>query len=214
MNAQKFVVVKEIDIKNMDQDTKKSCLREAKIMEKLSHPNIIKSYEVYKTRTEKLCIVMEYADGGDLEKLKLDKKKSGSKFTEEEILNIFCQIVMGLKVIHRYKIIHRDLKMRNIFINKNGLVKIGDFGISKVLDSDEAKARTLVGTPFYFSPEMCQFQEYDQSIDIWALGVVLYELCFLDYPFKGTTLNQIMSKIVKNSPEVEIRALDISESLK
>ena len=68
--SQKLMVVKEIDIRNMDAETKKNCLREAKIMEKLTHPNIIKSHEVYKTRTEKLCIVMEYADGGDLDKLK------------------------------------------------------------------------------------------------------------------------------------------------
>merc|ERR1711907_581066 len=68
-NAQKLMVVKEINMKNMDDESKKGCLREAKIMEKLSHPNIVKSYEVYKTKTEKLCIVMESADAGDLDKL-------------------------------------------------------------------------------------------------------------------------------------------------
>ena len=69
-NAQQLMVVKEINMKAMDTETRKGCLREAKIMQKLSHPNIVKSYEVYKTRTEKLCIVMEYSDNGDLERLK------------------------------------------------------------------------------------------------------------------------------------------------
>lgn len=121
---------------------------------------------------------------------------------------------MALKVIHQYKIIHRDIKCRNIFLSKNGIVKLGDFGISKILESEEVLARTMVGTPFYLSPEMCMLQEYDQSHDIWALGVVLYEMCYLDYPFKGQGLCQMISKIIKNKPQVDIKELDISDGLK
>jgi len=107
-------------------------------------------------------------------------------------MDIFCQMVMALHFIHMHKIIHRDIKSHNIFLMKSMQIKLGDFGIAKVLDSIESKARTVIGTPYYFSPELCKAEEYGLKSDIWSLGVLLYELCALDYPYKGKSFTHLI----------------------
>ncbi len=98
---------------------------------------------------------------------------------EEEIANLFSQIVLPLQLVHSRQILHRDLKTQNIFLTKaQDHVKIGDFGISKILSS-KSKAYSVVGTPCYISPELCEGKPYNQKSDVWALGCVLYEMCTL-----------------------------------
>jgi len=94
-----------------------------------------------------------------------------------------------LKHIHSKKILHRDLKSQNIFLTKDNQAKLGDFGISKVLESTHDFAQTSLGTPFYLSPEVCMGQCYDYKSDVWMLGCILYELCTLTRPFEGETIN-------------------------
>ena len=99
---------------------------------------------------------MDYADGGDLNsKIKEQKDQGSNKYlSEDTVLNWFTQICLALKHCHDRKILHRDLKAQNIFMNKNGIIKLGDFGIAKVLSSTVEKAVTIVGTPYYLSPEL------------------------------------------------------------
>ena len=87
---------------------------------------------------------------------------------------------MTLEYIHGRKVLHRDIKVSNIFLTGNNTVKLGDFGISKVLDATYDQAQTVVGTPYYMSPEVCENKPYTQKSDVWSLGCVLYELCALD----------------------------------
>ena len=145
---------------------------------------------------------MEYADGilgltslgGDLSKR---IKQTGKKaFNEEQILEWFCQMLLAIKDIHAKNIIHRDIKSQNVFLTKEGLVKIGDFGVSTQTSSC---ASTVVGTPFYLSPEIINGAQYDSKTDVWSLGVLLYELCSLDYPFKvpNNSLAALALKILK-----------------
>lgn len=110
--------------------------------------------------------------------------------TEEEICNIFAQIVLAVQYLHDKKIIHRDIKMKNIFINwnekdRNFEAKLGDFGISKVLENTLKMTTTCIGTPFYMSPESCMGIEYSFKSDIWSLGCFLYEICTGKRPFEG-----------------------------
>ena len=164
-------------------------------MSRLRHPNIIKFKEIITDKKNDYChIIMEYADGGDLnEKIKSQK----SYFQEEQILNWFCQICLGLKYIHEHKIIHRDLKTQNIFLTKKNEIKLGDFGISKNLKKTLDKAYTIIGTPYYFSPELINNEPYDYKTDIWSLGILLYELCCLKLPFQGNNIAQLSMKILK-----------------
>ncbi len=169
----------------MSEEERKETLREAKILEVLNHPNIVKFREVYKTKKGKLCIVMDYADGGDLQTKIKDKHKDKQKtgrleyFGEDQVLNWFTQICLAMKHVHDRKILHRDLKSQNVFLTKKGFVKLGDFGIARVLSNTKSKAKTVVGTPYYLSPEIIESQPYNFKSDIWSLGVLLYEMCAL-----------------------------------
>ena len=125
-------------------------------------------------------------------KIALQKDKY---FEENNILDWFTQICLALKHIHDRKILHRDLKSQNIFLSKNGLVKLGDFGIAKCLNYTLDKANTYIGTPYYLSPEIVQNMDYSFKSDIWSLGVLLYEMICLKVPFEAT----LSLKIIKGS---------------
>lgn len=192
-----FAVIKQIDIQQLSDEERKETLREAKILEVLSHPNIIRFREVYKTKKGKLCIVMDYADNGDLQTKIKDKHKQKAKtgvleyFTEDQVLNFFTQICLAIKHCHDRKILHRDLKSQNIFLTKRNIVKLGDFGIARVLSNTRSKAKTVVGTPYYLSPEIIENMPYSFKSDIWSLGVLLYEMCALCPPFNAQSLHQL-----------------------
>lgn len=114
---------------------------------------------------------------GDLSTYLKNLKKNGQRLDEKIIGYWFTQLLFGLRVLHSKNILHRDLKAANIFLTKNYSLKIGDFGISKVLE--HSSAITCIGTPLYLSPEVCNNQPYGFSSDLWALGCILYEMCCL-----------------------------------
>ena len=115
---------------------------------------------------------------------------------ESKILNLFTQMAIAIQHVHSKKILHRDLKAGNVFLTKQGIVKIGDFGIARQLDQTAAYAETVVGTPYYLSPEIVQAQAYNYKTDLWSLGVILYEMCALHPPFQGTNIAALAIQIV------------------
>ena len=121
------------------------------------------------------------------------------KFEETEIMNWFVQLCLAMDNIHSRKILHRDIKAQNIFLTKSNTVKLGDFGISKVLENTVAMASTVQGTPYYMSPEVCQNKPYTYQSDIWALGCILYELCSLKHAFHSENLLGLVYKIVQET---------------
>lgn len=146
------------------------------------------------TRGDTLIIEMEYADGGTL--AQIITEATPDKYLEEtKILKIFEQITSAINYMHLENILHRDLKTANIFLNSKGIVKIGDFGISKIINT-KIHAQTVLGTPYYFSPEMCEGKEYDEKSDIWALGCILGETCCLKKAFTATNLSELVTKIM------------------
>ena len=183
----------------MSEDKKKEAYLEAKIHEQLYHTNIIKFHEVFISRKPKtnLNIVMDYADNGDLQ-LKI-KEQKGKYFSEKQILDWFTQICLAIKHIHDRKILHRDLKTQNIFITKTGMAKLGDFGIAMCLNLTLDFAKTVVGTPYYLSPEIVKNKPYNYKSDIWSLGVILYEMVTLKMPFDATSLPLLSLKILKGT---------------
>ena len=102
-----------------------------------------------------------------------------------------------MKHIHDRKILHRDLKSQNVFLTKNGLVKLGDFGIAKCLDTTLAQAKTFIGTPYYLSPEIVESKPYSFKSDVWSLGILLYEMCALKMPFDGSSIADLSLKIIR-----------------
>ena len=192
-------VIKQIKVEDMTKQEKDDVINESTILSKLDHPNIIKFFEFFESKTpqQTFNIVTEYADGGDLsEKIKEQNK---TPFKESDILDYFTQICLALKHIHEKKIIHRDLKSGNVFLMKSGLVKLGDFGIAKTFKNTMDKAKTMVGTPYYLSPEIIQGKPYDNKSDIWSLGVLLYEMMTFKMPFEANTLPMLSMKIMRGN---------------
>lgn len=191
-----MAVIKQIDVSSIKSKKERDQIdKEGKILERLNHINIIGFREVYRTKKGKTCIVMDYADGGDLADKIKSKKENFDYFTEDEILNYFTQLCLAVKYIHDRKIIHRDLKAQNIFLEKNGTLKLGDFGIAKVLERTVAQANTQVGTPYYISPEIIKGKSYSVETDVWSMGIILYEMCALDVPIKAKNLHELYMKI-------------------
>jgi NIMA (never in mitosis gene a)-related kinase len=119
-----------------------------------------------------LCVVMEFAEGGDILKRIQHHVKNRTKYKEAEIWRALVHMALGLKSLHERKILHRDLKCANIFITSNSIYKLGDLNVSKVLKKEMAQTQT--GTPYYASPEVWKDKPYGPKSDIWSLGCVLY----------------------------------------
>jgi len=193
----KLRVVKKMMINDLRNDQIENIKNEANILKSMKHSNIIR-YRGCKINNKFAYILMDYANGGDLS---LYIKKQETNIPEELIIDIFTQLCLGLKYIHDRKIIHRDIKPSNIFISENGIVKIGDFGLSKVLQSTLEILKTPIGSPYYLSPEICKGELYNNKSDIWSLGCILHELCTLRKTFNGKCLRTVMRSIITTSPQ-------------
>tara|TARA_B110000459_G_C16583325_1_gene482430 strand:+ start:823 stop:1602 length:780 start_codon:yes stop_codon:yes gene_type:complete len=131
-----------------------------------------------------LCIVTAYAEEGDLfTHIKRARESHPRRyFPERQVLDWTAQIALALDHIHGMRVMHRDLKTQNIFLGRGGVVKLGDFGISRVLERTDDFATTVAGTPYYLSPEVCQNQPYTLKSDVWSFGCVVYEMCRYVHP--------------------------------
>ncbi|XP_038674304.1 serine/threonine-protein kinase Nek3 isoform X2 [Scyliorhinus canicula] len=194
-NERQQYVMKEIHLSKNPSGLQRS-RREAILLAKMKHPNIVAFMDSFEADGH-LYIVMEYCDGGDLTQRLLQQKEK--LFPEEMVLNLFVQICLGMKHIHDKRVLHRDIKSKNIFLTKNGVVKLGDFGSAHLLNSPMAFAHTYVGTPYYVSPEIWENKPYNNKSDIWALGCVLYELCTLRHPFQSNSWKNLILKICSGS---------------
>ena len=190
----KEYAMKRVKLSQLEKKEKENALNEVRILASLNHPNIIGYKEAfYDDNSKILHIVMELADDGDIETKIDDNKRNKLCFQENTIWNILIQILQGLKFLHDNKIIHRDLKSANIFLMKNGIVKIGDLNVSKL--AKIGKANTNTGTPYYSSPEIWIDQPYNYKTDIWSVGCIIYEMCALSPPFRGTSLINLYNNI-------------------
>ncbi|GFT47521.1 hypothetical protein NPIL_194351 [Nephila pilipes] len=188
-----LVIVKEINMHDLTASERQLAINEISVLSLLNHENIVSYYDSFE-EDGVLMIEMEYADGGNMAQYLAQMK---SFMEEKEILLLFKQIVSAIKHMHDHNILHRDLKTANIFLTKDGTVKVGDFGISKMLTTKQGGAITVVGTPYYISPEMCEGKFYNQKSDIWALGCILYEMACQQKTFEGSNLPALVNKIVK-----------------
>ncbi|XP_078010923.1 serine/threonine-protein kinase Nek8 isoform X2 [Phascolarctos cinereus] len=211
---QKLVIIKQIPVEQMTKDERLAAQNECQVLKLLNHPNVIEYYENF-LEDKALMIAMEYAPGGTL--ADYIQKRCNSLLDEDTILHFFVQILLALHHVHTHLILHRDLKTQNILLDKQRMiVKIGDFGISKILSS-KSKAYTVVGTPCYISPELCEGKPYNQKSDIWALGCVLYELASLKRAFEAANLPALVLKImsgtfapISDRYSIELRQLVLS----
>lgn len=194
--ANEHCVVKQMETAMMDKKEREEAVKEAMLLKRMDHKNIVRFQEVFMTKKGRLCIVMDYADGGDVH-MEI-KRREGKLIEEQRILEWFVQTCFALKHVHDRKVLHRDLKTQNIFLMATGQIKLGDFGIARVLDATKDYAKTMVGTPYYLSPEIIEDKPYNFKSDVWSLGVVLYEMTTLKHPFDADSLVILASKILKD----------------
>uniref|UniRef100_A0A7S1R6A4 non-specific serine/threonine protein kinase n=1 Tax=Neobodo designis TaxID=312471 RepID=A0A7S1R6A4_NEODS len=194
---QRYYVAKHVNMASMTQKQRKEAHNEITMLQQLRHPNIVR-YVEYVEEGPHLYIVMEYADGGDLFGHLKKVAAQGKLLSEAQAMALFTQTALAIKHMHDRRMLHRDIKAQNVFLTKSHVVKLGDFGISTVLNSTVAMAQTMCGTPCYFSPELCAGKPYNNKSDIWALGVLLFEICSAgELPFDGANVKALMDSIVK-----------------
>jgi NIMA (never in mitosis gene a)-related kinase len=195
----KILVWKELNYGKMTEKEKQQLVAEVNILRELRHPNIVRYYDriIDKVRA-KIYIVMEYCENGDMKQLLRKCRKDKDHISEEVIWKVFMQIVLALYECHHRKegkIIHRDLKPGNVFFDAKNNVKLGDFGLARVLDKGSQYAYSHVGTPYYMSPEQINDSKYNEKTDIWSAGCVLYEMAALRPPFEAENQFSLATKI-------------------
>ena len=158
---------------------------------------------------------MEFCQNGDIQGFLRNKRCTNRAITESQILKMLLQICLGVLSLHDRKILHRDLKSQNVFLSKSNDVRVGDFGLARLchqsIDSPAEETKTggeshdfflentmQVGTPFYLAPELLYAETkgpYSVKSDVWAIGVILYELCALRKPFSGENQTELYQRI-------------------
>jgi len=205
-----YYALKTIPLSHLNERERSSAELEVHFLRVLVGPTLIKSYHSYVEKNN-IYIIMELAEGGNLSDKIMAAKFKKKYFDKDTILNWAAQIILGVMVMHSKNILHRDLKCQNLFLTREGILKIGDFGISKQLDTMSNLAETNVGTPYFMAPEVCKGELYGEKADIWAIGWILYELTFLRKPFDADTIQGVFDKIIKTP--VKCSDLDIGTDL-
>jgi NIMA (never in mitosis gene a)-related kinase len=187
------VALKRVQIFEMDTAARTDCITEVNLLKSLNHLTIVRYLDSF-TDNNELVIVLELAPHGDLAGLCRTLKESDRSLTESQIWAIIFQVSDALNYMHKKRIMHRDLKPANIFLCSQGIVKLGDLGLGRYFSSNTYRAHSIVGTPFYMSPEVINHSGsgaggYSFKSDIWSLGCVLYELAALQSPFACSRLN-------------------------
>ena len=192
----KIYALKKVQILNLSEKQKLSSLNEIRVLASIKSKYVVNYKEAFlDEKDSSLCLVMEYADRGDLENRIKEQKKKGKYFNEKDIWRVFIQLVKGLKSLHDLDILHRDIKSSNIFLFSDGTAKLGDLNVCKIL-SNNILGHTQAGTPSYAAPEVWMEKPYGLKSDIWSLGCVLYEIISLHCPFRGENVVELYNKIL------------------
>ncbi|MGB9735925.1 MAG: serine/threonine protein kinase [bacterium] len=191
------IAVKELPVQLAeDTEFKERFFREAKLLAKLTHPNIVQLYDIVEDK-DVLYYTMEYVDG-----IPLDRLYKSSKLSMSATMDYALQILKGMEYAHSMKIIHRDLKPMNIMVRKDNIVKIADFGLAKIIGSSSVTmAGTVMGSPMYMSPEQAMGEEVDERSDIYSFCMILYELITGAPAFTGAPKDVIVKQIQASPPK-------------
>ena len=190
-NDNKVYALKKIVLNKKNKEDLDSIKNEAYLLKIIDDENIIKYIDSF-FYDDSFYLIMEFCSNLDLRSFINEHKKENKLINEQTLWEIILNLCNGIKIIHNNNMIHRDLKPENIFISDNYKIKIGDFGISKILNETNY-AQTFAGTLLYMAPEMINGDKYTNKVDIWALGCIIYELCTLDYCFSDNNILKLIN---------------------
>lgn len=192
--SKKLVALKLLNKEFLKNETsKEKVMQEVRILKRFRHPNVVKLYETFESNKH-IVVVMELCAGGDL----LNYVRKRRRLKESYAKYIFKQIIEGIAHIHTKGVLHRDIKLDNILLDGKGIIKIGDFGVSRIITNINDKMTEQCGTPAYIAPEILRDQGYyGFSCDLWSAGVVLYAMLYGTVPFKANNMNDLHKLIMK-----------------
>uniref|UniRef100_A0A0G4F7S1 non-specific serine/threonine protein kinase n=1 Tax=Chromera velia CCMP2878 TaxID=1169474 RepID=A0A0G4F7S1_9ALVE len=212
----KNYVMKKIKLHAMNTKERQATEQEVALLASFSHPCIVgfkDSFLEGSSSHQVLNIVMEYCEHGDMYGALKKRKDAGRQgFPEGKVLDWLIQLILGLHFLHERRILHRDMKTQNVFLTRGQnqansslqgekkkvfAVKLGDFGVARVLDGSRELAMTQIGTPFYMSPELFKSRPYSFKSDVWALGCCLYEMLCGSHAFDAQSINALAFKVLK-----------------
>lgn len=186
---------KSIDKRSLSDPTDRRCLDvEPKILRLLSAcPNVLRLHHVY-DNDDYLYLVTDLCDGGDL----YDRLASGNRFSERDAAAIFNQLMVAVAFCHRVGVAHRDIKPDNILFDSRGRLKLADFGSAEVFGVS-SEMSGVVGTPYYVAPEVLMGRNYDEKVDVWSAGVILYTMLAGVPPFYGEGPAETFEAVLRRS---------------
>ncbi|XP_028747109.1 serine/threonine-protein kinase Nek4 isoform X2 [Peromyscus leucopus] len=197
----KQYVIKKLNLRNASSRERRAAEQEAQLLSQLKHPNIVTYKESWEGGDGLLYIVMGFCEGGDLYR-KLKEQKG--------------QLLPESQYLHEKHILHRDLKTQNVFLTRTNIIKVGDLGIARVLEHHGDMASTLIGTPYYMSPELFSNQPYNYKSDVWALGCCVYEMATLKHAFNAKDMNSLVYRIIEGKlpPMPKVYSPELAELIR